>query len=337
MSFEATVKFEPKNTPPWFSNPGVRQAYADEIARVSRHQEVTVELVRTSTGWRPKSQGVRPDLAQSVPAPIAVIPPSMEARALQELTKSTMPLANNTRGFPIPFALADVLAGADSQAPGTVFLSAVPNPAGAWRQPVEESRASITRLQTQIATARTRGFTAVADAFERELAGKTKALESFNAKEYGQTQPELVDAYLNGRQELQELLEALAAAGAFTRRPVTAGELPGITSAGVLYSPNPGLRIFLPRPDQRYPQSQLLAPPIEAVGPLEQWVISVTELGVRAHTRFADEPRWLTAVRAAKPAYRWFFSPSPIEVRATAGAPSDFPYRFNFQPNFVGY
>lgn len=240
-SYEAYVAYELSDAPAWATD-ALLSAFP-ELSQLKAGKSVKVELVQFNKEWVSKSvlaqklakeSYASADKAEKTPA---LIPDDLLDAAVAKINKNP-PMASGDGAFirlPVQEG-SETTRALTAAKPGAVFLASTPDPKFREQEMVEAQLQALDRREKSTqdlpADLRTK---AMAD-IQRErqfMDARMKLAAPTDNTAYA-------DRYLNARQELTELLDALIEAGAYEKRDVKADEVPGVPKAGVLYTPKAG-------------------------------------------------------------------------------------------------
>lgn len=244
VTYEGWVSFELDGTPDWVATPALAGAF-DQLVQFQAGKVIKVELVRFNKEWVSRQVLSRrmangsPEASEGTDKPgrtAVEIPAELHAVALAKLNgeggqsfaarqfRLALPL-NSASETPVAFALPH---------PGSVFFATTPDPLAPSRSRVELQLAMLAEREKSEASLPPAMRSSNREAINKERVALA-AMPSVHGD--GSKAAKAADRFLNSRAELQELLDVLVEAGAYTKKTVTQAEVPGAQQGGTLYSP----------------------------------------------------------------------------------------------------
>lgn len=244
-SYEAYVSFELADKPTW-ANSKLLAAFP-ELTQITTGKTVKVELVQFNKAWvskqvlaqkMAKESAMGGDTATKV---AAEIPADLQAAALSKMTASTLA----SFGASGPSIRLPVQEGSETPReltraqPGAVFLANTPDAKFREQELNEARKLEMANREKSLAMMPPEMRATALAGLQRE-----REFEAARAKFGAQGEnTQLQDRFLNSRQELAALLDALVEVGAYEKRAVKSGDVAGVSRDGVLYTPSQGTKI----------------------------------------------------------------------------------------------
>jgi hypothetical protein len=320
-SFEAWVSYELKGRPSWSANPQLEAAFPQELTPTKSGKLQKLELVKFNDKWVSKEllarqmsrDGAMGDRGFGAGAPILPIPKDLESTALAKLSESLTRGYNRVASIPLPQRASETPTSYANSHPGHFFFAATPDPQAASRSDVADKIARLGQNESYINSlpeAQRVAQLARLETERRWLAAAVPAQVSVSEQ----------DRYLNQRKQLQELLDSLVTAGAYEKRTVAGGELPGASVPGVLYTPVAGVDVT---------SRGITLGTITVNGPLKQEVMNPRMLQLTATYAYANPPQWAETLAKTNPSVARQLKGGVVRAVALAQENAEFPYRID--------
>jgi len=320
-SYEAWVSYELKGRPAWAKNPQLEAVFTQELGATKTDKLSRLELVKINGKWLAKELILRQMSRgsslgdRSLEAKILPIPKDLEDAALAKLSASLSTGYGRVTSIPFPSRASETPSQYAISHQGHFFFATTPDPLAADRADVNAKQARFAELESRVNALP-----------PTERASQLAGLENERKRVAASVRTDVPiaerDRYLNQRKMLQELLDSLVTAGAYQKRTVAEGEIPGSSVLGALYSPVAGVAVTL---------SGLDLGTIAVKGPLKQEGMSTRMLQVSATYSYTDVPEWAQALAKTNPGIGRRLKGGVVRAVAVAHDSGEFPYRIEAQ------